>query len=213
MSYIGIDPAAESFVVSAMKAPKHQVASTQSFANSVEGIDAFEHWMLKHELDPDWIAVENTGVYSELLCYELHRRAFQVALLDPHTLSQIRGKGKPKNDQLDSQDLAEYALRFQDQLKAWRPHQAIVEEIKTLLATREQLVQQKTATQNARHALKRKPRPTRDAINVLEQTIAHLGGQIKQLETLIRDRIAQQLLAHTFGEPGIGSLSIQLRHK
>lgn len=134
-----------------------------------------------------------------------------IALLDPYTLFQTRGKGKPKNDVLDSQAIAAYTIRYQDQLRPWIPHEAIVEEIKTLLATREQLVQQKTATQNARTALKRKPRPTLGAIEVLTQTTHHLAGQIKELESLIRDRIAShpstaQMIALVTSVPGVGLL-------
>ena len=61
-----------------------------------------------------------------------------------------------KTDKTDSKKIAEYAFRHVDQLKFWTPPEKIIEQIKVLLSTREQFVKQRTASNNALKALKRK---------------------------------------------------------
>ncbi len=127
-------------------------------------------------------APENTGVYSETLCYQLHEKGFTLSLLDPRTVWKAFGDGQPKNDPLDSQRIAEFGFRYTDKLRIWQPQEIIIEQVRVILSTREQLVQQKTATKNARSTLARKIIQTPAANRALEATLAHLEAQVERLE-------------------------------
>jgi len=109
-------------------------------------------------------------------------------LLDPHAVWKAFDE-EPKTDALDSQRIAEYGYRYRDRLELWTPNEVVVERVQTLLTTREQLVEQKTAAQNARQSLRHKPVQTPAANEALEETIAHLADQIEALEQAIRDLI------------------------
>ncbi len=176
MSVYGIDPATESFV-----AGTYPATTTATFDNSAEGIAAF----LDGLPDDALVAVENTGVYSEALCYALHRAGVALVLLDPHALHRAF-PGTAKSDALDSLKIAEYAARFRDRLVPWQPHAAVVEQVRVLLSTREQLVEQKTAVTNTRQALARKVVQTPAANAALEATVAHLKAQVHALEEELR---------------------------
>ena len=94
------------------------------------------------------ICLEATGVYSEVLVHFLAANGYPVAVEPP--LKVKRAFKKPaghKSDPVDSQQIAEYAYRFWDELSLWVPRQEILEQIKTLLVTREQFVVAKTGHQ------------------------------------------------------------------
>src|SRR5688500_7109580 len=103
MDYIGIDPASESFT-----AARYPGRSTRSFANTAEGIQAFVHWLQEQPRSAEEvrICIENTGVYAEVLCYQLHEMGFALSLLDPRKVWKAFPDGQPKSDPLDSRKIA-----------------------------------------------------------------------------------------------------------
>jgi transposase len=211
--YVGIDPAAESFTASYLLKPGSYKTAPKPFANSEAGLDDLEAWLRSEEIDLQRVhfCVENTGVYSELIAYQLHQRASELSLLDPRTVWKAFGDGQPKNDPLDSRRIAEYGFRYADQLRLWQPQEVIVEQIRVILSTREQLVQQKTATQNARSTLARKIIQTPAANEALETTLSHLKAQIvaltEELKRLIRSHpTLMQGVSILMSAPGVSWL-------
>lgn len=207
-SFIGIDPAAETFA-----AGDYTKGKSRTFDNSTEGIKAFLGWLAAqgHEVDTTLICLENTGVYSERLCYELQESPWKMALVEPFKVWKAFGESRPKTDPLDSLKIAEYGARYWDQLTIWQPNPVIVEQVKVLLSTREQLVEQKTALKNTRRALARKVIETPAATSLLEESIVHLKAQIKRIEAEIRRLIEQhpssaQMLSIIISAPGVGLL-------
>jgi transposase len=155
--FVGIDPASESFVALVYTTPDGPSLSPHSFSNDPEGFEAFKDWVDEASIPKEAVLVliENTGVYSEALCYALDRQGFDLVLVDPRAVWRAFDQER-KTDALDCRRLAEYGYRYRDRLVLWEPHEAVVEQIKTLLSTREQLVQHKTAARNARQSLSRK---------------------------------------------------------
>jgi transposase len=156
------------------------------------------------------VCIENTGVYSEALCYALSRRTIPLALLNPRAVAEALPAGH-KTDALDSRRIAEYGARYLDRLRPWTPRAEVVEQIRTLLATRERLVRQRTATQNARRALGRKSVQTPAANAALDATTAHLTAQIEAIMQAMRELIDQhptmrQKVALLVTAPGVGEL-------
>lgn len=213
MDYVGIDPAAETFTATLLRALNEAAPAQHTFAMTPQGFSAFAQWLTAHGATPadTRLLVENTGVYSEALCYRMHQSGFSLSLLDARKVQKAFGDGLPKNDALDSRRVAEYGMRYLDQLALWRPRAEIVEQIAVLLATREQLVEQKTATRNTRTTLSRKVVQTPAANHALEATLVHLQAQIQALEAeierLIRSepKLLQGVLL-LLSAPGVGWL-------
>jgi transposase len=210
-TYVGIDPAAESFTACLLHSPQHHRTAPAPFPNSEAGIAALLEWLRSEGAAPEQahFCIENTGVYSELLCYQLHGHGLQVSLLDPRSVSKAFPDGQPKTDYLDAQKVAEYGYRYADKLRVWEPQADIVEQISVVLSTREQLVKQKTATQNSRSTLARKRVQTPAANRALEATLTNLGEQIevlnKELRRLIRSHpTLSQGVALLMTAPGVG---------
>lgn len=192
--YAGIDPASESFTAALYAGPQQCTSAPQPFSNTREGFTAFEQWLQAQGASSDQvtICIENTGVYGEALCYQLHERGYRLTLLDPRKIWKAFPDGQPKNDPLDSQKIAEYGFRYADQLPLWQPESVMVEQVRVILSTREQLVQQKTATQNTRSTLARKVIQTPAANHALDATLLHLKAQIEALEEELKRLIRSQ---------------------
>lgn len=208
MTYVGIDPSAETFTVAV-----YPSGTPRSFSNTAEGIDSLVQWLQSQGLQAEqtMLCVENTGVYAEVLCYSLHERGFALVLLDPRKVWKAFGHGQPKSDPLDSRKIAEYGFRYADTLRLWQPHELLVEQIRVILTTREQLVQQKTATQNARASLSHKVIQTPAANRALEATLTHLKEQITALEAELKRLIQShptllQGATLLMSAPGVGWL-------
>jgi len=209
---VGIDPASESFVAALMTSLNEDVRAIKEFENTKAGFAAFQGWLEDQHVPADamLICIEDTGVYSEALCYCLYERGFLLTLAVPYNVHKASEDG-PKNDQRDSQKIAEYALRYRDRLTAWVPREALVERVKAILTTREQLVKQKTATQNTLRAMRRKPVETLPVLQVLETVKASLAEQIEVLMQELRRLIGEQPRVAQMVElvgtaPGVGLL-------
>ena len=209
MTFIGIDPASETFTAAC-----YPEGLPKTFDNSAEGIQAVLAWLESQGLSPQTsrLCIENTGVYCERLCYGLHDKGWSLSLIEPVKVWRAFQESRPKTDEIDSLKIAEYGARYSDKLTLWQPHAAIVEQIKVLLSTREQLVEQKTALSNSRKALARKVVQTPAANTTLDTTVGYLKEQIKALETEIRRLIKAyptmaQMVSIITTAPGIGLLA------
>lgn len=192
--YIGIDPSAESFAASILWSPESTKTAPKPFDNTLEGIKSLEEWLQDQGVSREdaVICVENTGVYGEALCYQLHEDGYRLSLLDPRTVWKAFRDDQPKNDPVDSQKVAEYGFRYSDKLRLWQPQEVIIEQVRVILSTREQLVNQRTAALNARTTLSHKVIQTPPANRALDSTTSHLLKQIKALEKELKRLIRSQ---------------------
>jgi transposase len=189
--FVGIDAGLETITATVVDAESSCLLEAKDYPNTIEGYNRLISNLSGYQPKALLFCVENTGVYSESLCYVLEEGGYRVALVDPlHVSRSVRDPGH-KTDKLDSRKIAEYGARFQDKLKLWRPNQTSVEQIRVLLRTREQLVKQKTSSKNLLTSLRRKYIQTPSANHALEETITNLKTQIKQIEQEISRLISQ----------------------
>lgn len=162
-----------------------------TYSNRFEGYENLLRDLARFDADALLFCVENAGVYTERICYFLEERGYQVALVDPLRVSRTSRDPGHKNDELDSEKIAQYGLRYPDKLSLWKPNEEAVEQVRVLLRTREQFVKQRTASKNLLTSLKRKPVQTPSANETISDTIEHLGQQIGRIEKEISRLIAQ----------------------
>ena len=214
--FVGIDIAAASFT-SAVGSPGEQAGRSwvrpATFANEFDSFAQYLQWLQEHGIQPGncVICLEATGVYSEVLVHFLAANGYQVVVEPPLKVKRAFKPAGHKSDPVDSQQIAEYAYRFWDELSLWAPRTELLEQIQTLLTTREQFVVAKTGHQNAWKALQRKAVRTALAESLQEQAIAELKGHIQALEAEIRRLIDQdpdfrQLVGLLLSIPGVGLL-------
>ena len=210
---IGVDMAADNFALTAYDTVTTNYSKAQTFDNHPEGLGALQSYLDEHQMTPSntVFCLEATGVYVEPLAYFLTAKGYPLAIEAPHKTKRAFYPLGPKTDPIDSRQLAEYAYRFFDQLPFWKPSETIIEQVRVLLTTREQFVEQRTANQNALQAIRRKMVKTPPAEKAFEATIDHLQKQIKKIDQEIKDRTSGH---PTFGPtvalittiPGVGFL-------
>jgi transposase len=214
--FVGIDIAATTFT-SAVGRCSHdrwqKEGRPATFANAYDSFAPYLQWLQEHEVRPDnaIICMEATGVYGEVLAHFLKLNGFAVVVEAPLKVKRAFHPAGHKSDPVDSEQIAEYAYRFWDELTLWAPRAEVLEQIKTLLTTREQFVGQKGAHQNALRALQRKKIRTALAETLHTQAITELKGHILELEEAIEQLIDQdpdlRNLAHLLlSIPGVGLL-------
>ena len=180
----GIDLSSEDFTVSVSTEPGIALHGPKLFTNNIEGFNKLNAWLTDLKIKPKdaVICMEATGVYGERLCYFLNEHKYTVAVEPPLKVKRAFKVDGHKTDAVDSLQIAEYAIRFYDELNIWEPREDIVEKMKALISTRELLVKQKTADSNSLKALNRKVVKSVVAIKVLKSNIKMFTRKIKALE-------------------------------
>jgi len=209
---VGIDIAAETFTATVLSPPDQIVLVSERVLHGPEDYQQFLAELKQHRVwrKSSVVVMEATGVYGEQLCYFLHTQGYQVAVEPPNAVKKAF-RFKQKNDTVDSRQIAEYGYRFFDTLRYWKPKTEILEQIQTLLTTREQLTKQRTASQNALQMLHRKVVQTPLAMTMYEENIQHLGEQIKRIDQAMKELIDQDPMLRHKGNlahkvPGVGWL-------
>jgi transposase len=211
--FVGLDLASEHFHAAIGVAPWRLVVAAHAFPNTSEGFDTFLAWLHAHHCTPRnaVLCMEATGVYGEALAYFLAAKDFRVAVEPPLRVKRAFQPYGPKTDPVDSQQIAEYACRYADQLAYWQPRPDVLEQLHILLSTREQLVKQRTAHKNSLAALTRKPIRTPVAEGAHQHLVATLATQIKAVEQEIQRLFKQEppfdaRLGLLLTIPGVGVL-------
>ncbi len=214
--FVGIDVGSETFTAAIGKFEEERgwqiVAKPTSFENDYDVFSQFIYWLNNNQaLTKDCvICMESTGVYGEALAYFLVSNGYTLVIEAPLKVKRAFDPEGHKSDPVDSCQIAEYAYRFFDQLRYWRPKDVVIEQLKTLLTVREQLVEQRTAHKNANQAIKRKVVRTPLAEAVHDKAIKELTGHIKAIEKEINrliddDPSSRELQRLIESVPGIGS--------
>lgn len=214
--YVGIDIASTSFCAAMGKAIKDDwrlLEKPKKFENEYDSLPQFLAWLQQNQIRPQnaIVCMEATGVYNELLAHFLVANGYALAIQPPLEVQRAFKPVGHKSDPVDSGQIAEYAYRFFDELHLWRPRAEMLEQIKTLLVTREQLSKQKSAHLNALRALQRKVVHTPLAEQVHEKEINQLKLHIRAIELEIEHLIDQdptyrQFVGLLMTIPGVGLL-------
>lgn len=210
---VGIDVASNTFTVAVGQMPWKLAVKPETFENTEDGYQRLLEWFENHHLPAceTIVCMEATGVYCEGLAYFLSAKGYRVAVEPPLKVKRAFKPYGRKNDAVDSVQISEYACRHWDELSFWKPRSEILEQVKALLAVREQFVTQKVAHHNARVALQRKVVRTPFGEQAYERLIEQLKHQLKALDEEIRrliesDPTFKEMLLLLLSVPGVGLL-------
>jgi transposase len=211
--FVGVDIASATFTACVGVSPWKLVVKPETFENDENGFTIFLSWMKDQDcsLIDTVVCMEATGVYGEGLAYFLCANGYTVAIEPPLNIQRKFPINKSKNDLLDSTYVTEYACRFVDKLAFWKPRDDILEQVKVLLSSREQFVQQSTAQKNALHAVNRKKVSCDVAKNVHKEIIKQIEKHIATIDAEIRrlidsDPTYKQTFLLLLSLPGVGAI-------
>lgn len=212
-NFVGIDIAADDFSTAGINNPDSELFSIEKISNDIDGFSKFLKLLKEHNFKESntIISLEATGVYGENISYFLSSKGYRVALVDPRKVKESINDSPRKNDLLDAKRIAEYAFRYTDKLSEWKPRDAIIEQLKVLLSTRESFVKQLNENQNALGTITRKYYQTPKANQAYQSIIEQLKAGIKSLDNEIKkiinkDDSFKKTLSLLLSVPGVGVL-------
>lgn len=187
--FIGVDISSDTFTVSVGTSPWKLIGSTLSFENSACGFEEFLIWLDKQDItnQNSVICMESTGVYGQGLAYFLFSHNYTVSVEPPLKVKKAFPTHGNKNDITDSKHIAEYACRYYDELHIWKPPQSVLEQVQTLLKTREQLTKSSVSYQNTLKTLRRQSVRTPFAEDTYKELIEEIKTVIKKIDKEIKD--------------------------
>lgn len=200
---LGIDVSKDSLDVQLIIAStSHQAA----FENTPKGHKELLRWLKKHcGQEQVHVCLEATGQYAFPVAEVLHAADQLVSLVNPSRISAYANSklARNKTDRLDAAIIADFC-RTQSP-PAWHPPREELRELQALVRLLEDL---NAARQAEINRLKSGIRSTNVA-RILEDHIAYLDEQIRQIEQIIKTQIAQDDDLHRKKQlllsiPGIG---------
>ena len=134
--------------------------------------------------------MEHTGVYGLLLLRLLHESNLTVCVESATQIKLSLGLQRGKNDKVDAQRIAEYALRYTDRLKQWKPKRPIIQKLQLLNSLRARLLKAKNSISGPTLDVKRfigkseyemMKRSSQAALNGIARNIKEVDQQIEAL--------------------------------
>lgn len=182
---VGIDIAAATFTMTILSSKDGSRTTFDALAQTREGFDACIAVLRSRRAfaRSTTIVMESTGVYTECLCHHLYEAGYQRIVVEAATaIHRVFKISREKTDAVDSQQIAEYAWRYYDRLRFWKPRDEAIEDMATYLALREDAVTERTAKKNRLHAFRKKHRLPEHAQQLILQQIERLSCDIKDCD-------------------------------
>ena len=210
---VGIDLADRTFVATILRPKTRCIATSGSFTRNADGLRGFLQWLRLHNVTvrSTVIAMETTGVLSQLVCDRLSSAGFQVTVIDAARIARTRRPSQPKSDGADSLLIADYLARHFDTIKTWQPLPPILAELDALMSFRELRVKMRTQVKNQGKArgkalLIPKGLIERDEIliNLYTQDIKSIEREIRRL--IKEDQRLYRMLQCLDSVPGVDLL-------
>lgn len=114
--------------------------------------------------------MEHTGVYGLILMRTLHERSLRICIESAMNIKLSLGLQRGKNDKVDARRIAEYAMRYTDRLKLWKPKRGVLQKLQVLNGMRARLIK-------ARNILSRNIQETKFFMGKEEYIILKRGTQ------------------------------------
>ena len=219
--FIGVDISSTYFTISILNDPDNILVQGIEFSNDLSGFHRMIDYLQDQSINEtnSIICLECTGVYSEKFCYYFYKKEYAVVCEQPLKVKRAFTFNEHKTDAVDSRQIAEYIYRFFDKVILWEPRENILEEINTLLNTRDMFVDQKVAMQNYLKSINKKEIISELSIGILEEEIIQLIKKIEAIENkysklIKRNAELENLLNLLNSAPGVGDfLSLRLMFK
>jgi transposase len=141
-TFVGIDISKKTFDASIYVEAKTGKAVHQAFDQNESGYIQFLTWLQDQNsvLEDTLFCMEHTGIYINGLLHFLHTAGLSVWVEMPLRIKKCMGLQRGGNDKVASIGIAQYAFRYQDEVKLYSPVNKALEELQHLTAQRTRLI-------------------------------------------------------------------------
>jgi transposase len=176
-------------------------------ANNRKGFAELVAWLARHGVSTAHVCMEATGAYWEEFAEYLADAGFKVSVVNPaHIKSYGESLGsRSKTDKADARVIAQFCAERRPAL--WLAPSPAVRALRALVRRRDALVELRTQELNRKEVASQPP-----VLKSIEEVLAHLDKQIKEIERQINDHIdkdptlkEQSRLLQTI--PGVGNIT------
>ena len=143
--FLGIDVSKEYFdAVVLLNSDKNNTVHNQ-FTNNNKGLKELIHWLKNHQANPEntLVCLEHTGLYGKIIIHNLLAKEFKVWVEMSLKIIRSLGIQRGKNDKIDAERIAYYAMKNQEDAQIYQPPREVVSKIRKLLTLRDHLVKTK----------------------------------------------------------------------
>lgn len=182
--FVGMDMAKNTFDATILSLDEQKLAYSQ-FENNKKGVVKMIKWVKSHKIKLSQIlfCVENMGTYISELALQSTALKFDLALACPLSIKRSLGITRGKNDKIDSERIALYAMKFYRKLSIYKPIPDSVLQLQNWLNVRESLVKNKVSTTLIIQSMEQNALlDCKDQIKMLSKRLKGIESDIKQVE-------------------------------
>ena len=213
--FLGIDVSKEYFdAVIILNSHKKDSIHAQ-FENNTKGVRKLHKWLEKNKAfkEETLVCLEHTGLYGKIIITQL--LALGYSLWVEMSLKIIRSVGvqRGKNDKVDAERIAYFAMKNVDEATIFRAPRKPVEAIRTLLSVREKLITTKTTLQKNIKELEIFDKElAKISSKSLKNTLKGIEKDLKDIETQIdeivkEDENLSRIFRQATSVPGVGKIT------
>lgn len=145
--------------------------------------------------------LENTGKYGNAFLEVAALMQLNTWVEHPLQIKRSQGMTRGKTDQQDAVRIAQYANRFQDKVKLWKPEKKIISQLKELQSKRELLLK---SYRMLKQAIVGKDSDLQKPINSLQLSIEKVEAKVDKLIAKNANLQCQYKLLQSV--PGVGKI-------
>lgn len=142
-TFIGIDISKKTFDAAVVSLSAPHVHVHQSFSQSKEGYASFLAWLQAQSVvinNEVLVCMEHTGIYINGVVEYLAGIHACIWVEMPLRIKKSMGLQRGTDDRLAAISIAQYAFRFRDMARLWKPADAGIEQLRNLVVQRDRLV-------------------------------------------------------------------------
>lgn len=212
-NFIGIDISKEYFDAFLLLENGNRVYN--QFSNAKKGVKDFLKWFKTENalLEETLICMEHTGMYGKLLSSLLVVQNCNLWVEMSLRIIRSMGIQRGKNDKIDSERIANYASKNQDQAVLFKAPKKSLEKIKALLSLREKLVVFKASLVRNTNELASFDKEICSITKKHQQlTVKGINADIKKIEKELENQISQDketesIYNNEISVPGVGKIT------
>jgi len=214
-NFLGIDVSKEYFDAVIFINRQKEKSLYAQFENSKKGLKQLQKWLkVNKALGTDTlVCIEHTGIYGKTIIENLILFGYSVWVEMSLKIIRSIGVQRGKNDKVDAERLAYYAMKNADEAVIYKAPKKSVESIRKLLSLRDKLISTKTSLKKNIAELKIFDKELAKLSETsLKNTLKGIKNDIEIIENKIdnlvkNDDNLQKIFKQATSVPGIGKIT------
>jgi transposase len=140
--FVGIDISKKTFDAALLSSPHPSAIKHACFNQNINGFQALIAWVSEEDVPLSQVlfCMEHTGIYIDGLVNYLLSVQANLWVEMPLRIKRTIGLQRCGDDKVAAINIAQYAYRYRDTAKLWKPLHTAIEQLRHLVAQRDRLI-------------------------------------------------------------------------